>query len=582
MCDKLVFDLSQEIEGTPNIFVRKDWVNILDNQNGQYSANQCVIDTSQLSNSNKFLNYREAYLSVPLLLTLSNTVTAATSAFAPGTLATSADFSIGLKNWYGSIIHSFTVEYNGVSIIQQTPYINMVNSFKLMTTLSWSDITIMGSTIGFYPDDALCWTFNDTPGMSGVGTCNNSNFSTVPSGVIVTAAFNNYKSSQSNDGFLQRQTYINYDPNGACGTGTYANFFTGSNATLLYKSYISNKVNGTAASSGPPIVAFVSGIYQISIRATIYLRHIHSFFNNVPLLKGVYMKMTLNLNNSSCSFSKSGVGLTLISTDVPVGGVQPIMIASANTSNGNAVLGEGTYICSLSVGSSCLNSTQRSQAGIQSGQVGGNIFLYVPAYTFNPVFESAYLSSPIKSVEYSDYYQYQILNINPTGSFNQLITNGISNIKSVLILPFFSSIVPGNTTAVLTQPVFQSPFDPAGTGPTSPLCLLSQFNIVVSGQNAIYNTERYTFEHFNNQFQGLGINGAMVDGLSSGLINSLSFDMEYNYYYTNVSRMLPVEESVPKSISCIGINFGTKPINLWCFVEYGVNINIDILTGARV
>ena len=56
MCDKLVFDLSQELEGTPNIFIRKDWINILDNQNGQYSANQCVIDTSQLSNSNKYLN----------------------------------------------------------------------------------------------------------------------------------------------------------------------------------------------------------------------------------------------------------------------------------------------------------------------------------------------------------------------------------------------------------------------------------------------------------------------------------------------------------------------------------------------
>ena len=32
MCDKLVFDLSQEIEGSPNVFVRKDWINILDNQ----------------------------------------------------------------------------------------------------------------------------------------------------------------------------------------------------------------------------------------------------------------------------------------------------------------------------------------------------------------------------------------------------------------------------------------------------------------------------------------------------------------------------------------------------------------------
>jgi hypothetical protein len=37
--------------------------------------------------------------------------------------------------------------------------------------------------------------------------------------------------------------------------------------------------------------------------------------------------------------------------------------------------------------------------------------LYVPAYTFNPVFESAYLSSPIKRIAYEDVYQYQVINV---------------------------------------------------------------------------------------------------------------------------------------------------------------------------
>lgn len=573
MCDKLVFDLSQELEGTPNIFVRKDWLNILDNQNGQYSANQSVIDTSQLSNSNKFLNYREAYLSIPLLLTL----TSGAAGFAPATAETSNDYSIGLKNWYGSIIHSLILEYNGVTVIQQTPFINMVNSFKLMTTLSWSDIAIIGSTIGFYPDDALSWSYNPTASPSGMGVCNNTNFAREVFGIDVIGQFNKFKSNNGNIGFLKRQTYINYDPNGISGNGaavlgTYANQITTDNVKGMWKSYISKKADTAGV---------VPGAFQISIRATVYLRHLHSFFQHIPLLKGVYMKMTLNLNNSSCAFTKAGADVTLDSSDVPVGGVQCIMISSTIADNGGGFV-DGAYICSLSVGSTCLNSTQRGLANVEGGQVGNNIFLYVPAYTFNPVFESAYLSSPIKSIDYSDYYQYQILRIGASsGSFNNLITNGIANIKSVLLLPFYSSIVPGGA-GVLGQPVFQSPFDPAGTGPTSPLCLLNQFNIVVSGQNAIYNTERFTFEHFNNQFQGLGINGAMVDGLSSGLIDSQSFDMEYCYYYTNVSRMLPVEESVPKSISCIGINQSAKEINLWCFVEYGVNINIDILTGARV
>ena len=34
MSDKLVFDLANEVDDVPNVFVRKDWINILDNQNG--------------------------------------------------------------------------------------------------------------------------------------------------------------------------------------------------------------------------------------------------------------------------------------------------------------------------------------------------------------------------------------------------------------------------------------------------------------------------------------------------------------------------------------------------------------------
>ena len=46
--------------------------------------------------------------------------------------------------------------------------------------------------------------------------------------------------------------------------------------------------------------------------------------------------------------------------------------------------------------------------------------------------------------------------------------------------------------------------------------------------------------------------------------------------------MLPVEESVPKSVQIIGQNQSALPLDLFVFVEYGVDISIDILSGARV
>jgi hypothetical protein len=78
------------------------------------------------------------------------------------------------------------------------------------------------------------------------------------------------------------------------------------------------------------------------------------------------------------------------------------------------------------------------------------------------------------------------------------------------------------------------------------------------------------------------VNSNLTDGLCSSLINSLGFEMAYCYYYVNLERMLPVEESVPKSVQVVGTNNCGKALDLFCFIEYGVDISIDILTGSRV
>jgi hypothetical protein len=218
---------------------------------------------------------------------------------------------------------------------------------------------------------------------------------------------------------------------------------------------------------------------------------------------------------------------------------------------------------------------------------GGSITLNVPAYTFNPVYEQSYISTPIKKIVYTDIYQYQTTNQitgqAAGGVFNILVSNGIANVKSVLVLPFYSAGALVGATGNLGILPIQSPFDPAGGGPTSPLIAFTQFNIQISGQNAIYNTERYAYEQFANQFKGVNaINGGQTDGLTSGLIGYKDWTQEYCYYYVNCGRMLPVEEAVPKSVNVLGQNMSAKPIDLYIFVEYGVEVSIDILTGSRV
>ena len=638
--DGLVFDMSSQSEGTPEVFTKKDWISILDNQNQSYQGNQVVLDSSQIANSNKYINYREAYLAIPLLLTLTSSYTPTQVAlitnsgaggadaafnstiFQPATIL--SDWVIGLKNWYGSIIHSFTCDYAGTTIIQQTPYLGMWNTFRLMTTLSMNDVLTQGSSIGFYPDTAQACgvTVADANGLAYANPAPTS-------GVATGATFNNRNCpalfnvenggiSQArasglpfNKGMFMRQACWNFDLSAETGgggllsntVGVYADLTSVNSLNLLYKSYIFNKQNPTITpaftlNTEPAHTTALSGngVWQACIMAQVYLKHIHPFFESIPLLKGVFMKLTANLNQSSVNFTTLSaydtgavLGNDITSTVVqsPLGGVSPIMISQLGGAytdlNGNSTFAgkqmtTGDYIVSLAVGRRCLNTTQTNiGVKVADSPLIGSITLNCPAYSFNPVFESSYLSSPVKKIVYTDVYQYQVNNVATNSLFNNLVSNGIANIKSVLVLPYFTAASNGGLIP------WQSPYDPAGAGPTSPLCLLTQFNIQISGQNMIYNTQRYSYEQYMNQLKGHNsVNGGQTDGLVSGLIGFAEFEAEYNYYFVDCSRMLPVEQAVPKSINILGTNTSQKDVSLYVFVTYGCEVSVDILTGARV
>lgn len=574
--DSLVFDMSQVSDSPPAVFVRKDWLNILDNQSQNYSGNQCVIDTSQLANSNKYMNYREAYLSIPLLMTI-NATTQATVNLTPATA--SCDYALALKGWSGSLIHSLTLDYNGTTIIQQTPLQSIWNVFKLQCSLSWGDVISQGATIGFFPDSALSFAYQQTASLNGIGICNNVNAPTIDA-PVVSGALNSYLSA--NPAIAQRQMLANYDPaglTGVAGSQPYSSLFTATACQQAFKSFVLTKIDG--------VLGVSKGVFQQCAMVQVKLKHLHSFFDNAPLLKGVFMRLTMNLNNTSFTFTSAGAGgiITLGTVTSAYSGVNPLMLCSAGAGSGNALTfaGPDSYIASVAVGARPLASGVAGATNVAQGTLAQSITLNVPAYTFNPTFESSYLASPVKRIEYTDIYQYQVQNIASGGYVNQLITNGIAGIVSVLIVPFLTPVATAPANLGIQVPQIQSPFDTAGCGTTAPLAIFTNFNVVVAGQNMIYNTERYTYEQFINQQYGhLAVNGGLTDGLTSGLIDQLSWETSQCYWYVDCSRMLPVEEQVPKSVNIIGNNLSALALDLIVYVEYKCGLSIDVLSGARV
>ena len=198
-------------------------------------------------------------------------------------------------------------------------------------------------------------------------------------------------------------------------------------------------------------------------------------------------------------------------------------------------------------------------------------------YKFNPIAEQRYLSlAPTKKVVYNDLFQYQFNDIGGNSTnFNILVSNGINNVQSVLVVPFISASANGGLLP------YQSPFSTSGATP-DPLPLYN-FNVLVSGVNLFLNNEYYDYEQFNQELKSSNqLNGSLTTGLASGLISEEDFNRGYRYYYGNASRMLPSEEGVSRSIQIIGQNYSGVNISLMVFVEFQRSMTIDIATGARI
>ncbi len=142
--DNFTYDLSSEVnKAQMSPFLSRNVISIIDDNSTNYASGIVSISSAISVSSNKWLCWREAYLQIPILISVT---TDAITGFAPATPATGAPFCCGLKNFYGSIIHSMSISMGGSVLVQQQNFVSMLSCFRLMTTLSYDDVRKNGST----------------------------------------------------------------------------------------------------------------------------------------------------------------------------------------------------------------------------------------------------------------------------------------------------------------------------------------------------------------------------------------------------------------------------------------------------
>jgi hypothetical protein len=607
MADNLVFEESVQSVVDTQDFISKKWVYVNDNNNGNYSS-QVVIDSTPLSNAGGWINWSEGYIMMPLLVQLTSATGASIGANSINPLHTWA-----FKNGFWNMINSMTVEFNNQNVVQQTPFTNVFRSFKAMTSFSKDDVKNHGASIGFYPDNAGSWSYDLDDGTvagtipNGRGLTNNRN---APSQVSVTGVIGSgvnalstsvfsYGASPAsgfvdiaqeatgasnpssnpwcqfayNDGMLLRQEWLGYAPaNTSQGAINPA-----STCDQVYRSYA--KVDAGCASW--------------FVYAKLRLKDLHDYFDKMPLLKGSTIRFYINTNQTIATFAVAtktisssvvtGGNLSLASAPNINGGLTcPFIISSNDVGQGCSSLEPDTYQLSVSI-----YQNQFTQAGATAVKTKlSSCRLYAPIYKFTPLKEQQYLSlAPTKKIKYCDIFQYQFSDIDKGSPFNFLVSNGIANIKSVLVVPFVSKkanlAIGALTTTAGGLSTYASPFATSGSTP-DPISL-TNFNIMVSGVNLFLNNEMYDYEAFCQELATSNqLNGGLTTGLTSGLISQEDFSRGMRYYYGNCSRILPAEAGVSRSIQIVGTNASDVATDLMVFVEFEREMTIDLTTGARI
>lgn len=542
MADSIVLENSINTEINPADFSSKQWFYVNDNNNGNYSG-AIVFDTTALSNNQLYNNYSEGYILMPLVMSLNGT--------SAGKITTNAeaDFFCGLKCGFYNLINSMMVEFNTKNVVQQTQFLNVFTHFKTMTSWSQDDLKNNGFSYHVYPDTADSWAFNSAVSVNGIGLSNNNNSPPAISDI------NKPGTNTYNEGLRKRQNWLVYDPaNNANGQNSIISL---SNSKALYKNCVD---------------ASVAGKRVYNIIAKIDLKMLSDFFDKLPLLKGSKMTITLNTNQVKCDFTIATDGKITINNNVVQGNTNPLQLASINA--GGAALKDTSATASYSVSL----SIQKNNFQVPSGLVaGGDVSdltscrLYIPGYKFNPIAEQQYLSlAPVKKIVYRDIFQYTSQEVSSQFSIN--VTNGISNLRSVLVCPYLSSTTNGGTEQL------KSPFSSM-----DPVVPITNFNIQVAGINLFNNNEQYDFEQFSQELkQSNQLNGNLTTGLCSGLISEYDFTSGKRYYYGDCSRIEPSQDGVARAVQLIGkieaASNNIKP-QLLCFCEFERSITVDVRTG---
>jgi hypothetical protein len=220
--------------------------------------------------------------------------------------------------------------------------------------------------------------------------------------------------------------------------------------------------------------------------------------------------------------------------------------------------------------------------------------LYARLCELSPTAEEIYLSStPTKTILYNDILSYQSLSIASGSNVSQILTNGVSRPRYLLIVPQLAGSINGSAVANLTTSYvggvgqlgtpMNSPFS-SSPGTTAPQASITGLNLLVSGQTIYQSNYMYGFEEYLQEVRGSNaLNGGISLGLSSGLLSQNDWENGYRFCYVDLSRRISQpNDDISRSIQVLFTNSSTVAMDYFYIIGYEKSITISTSTGSLI
>ena len=510
---------SGESERAP--FLEKTYaVTADDNTATDYSRNQIQFNTSG-ANSSRWADYKNAYMVFPTTTVMSR------SAYNEA----AADGANGIHWKSGPVlIDSVQIEYNNSSIVQQRRDVTAWASFIQHTTMSENDRLVKGPSVGYFKPSSE-WDYEDERGLvSG---------DSLPASAIDSEFARNTGLGKAE---LMADTTIKNS-----GADTYV--------------YIAPvpEVPGVGGGAATPAVPAKHVYYK---NVMIRLRDILNLFENLPLIKGGAMTITLTFNQAKMVTTYtagvvSAVAPTLQGLAFPVLRVNPTGLAGHD-----------------------LVETIQVAVGRIAGYdqpADNQCRLHVPTYTLAPEAELALLSKGVQKVKFDDLNIVSLKNNEPGREFSLLVSNSQTRMKRIIVVPTLSASGNGAMQQLPCTSQFCS--EPATPSP----CFIRNMNVLLGGSPVYTKNIRYKYETFLDEVEAkFGVQAGRDTGLSSSLISLSDYESNYGYFVCDLTRRFDIDRDEPVNVRITGTIESAKNLDFLVYIEFEKEISFDLSTGAVV